>query len=264
MFGVTFIETLRRHWWQIVWWGSGIAVLGFYTTSIIQDVDMLKQYAEMVKNIKPGLLQIFGIKDAAALTTPEGFISFAFFSYSLLVLAVFGVMAGLNITSNDEETGIMDMVLSMPVSRWSIIVEKFAAYVVIAAGIIAVSYAGLMMGISSSTLELNTARITDSTINMLPSILLVMAVTLFTGTLARRRSTAIAISAVFVVASYFINSLGSAASGTLADSLRFVSFFNYYDNSGVMTNGLNIANIAILLVVTMFLVAGSLWFYRRR
>jgi putative exporter of polyketide antibiotics len=69
---------------------------------------------------------------------------------------------------------------------------------------------------------------------------------------------------VFVVGSYFVDFLGGAASGSLADALRALSFFSYYDATTVMQTGLNWGSVALLLGVTAALVAGALWFFQRR
>ena len=79
----------------------------------------------------PLLLQAFGMTDAAQLATPAGFLDFGFFSYMMLVLAAYAVIAGLSVTANEEDRGIMDVLLSLPIPRWRLVVERFLAYALI-------------------------------------------------------------------------------------------------------------------------------------
>ncbi|MBL8156652.1 MAG: ABC transporter permease subunit [Anaerolineae bacterium] len=265
MRGATFSETLRRNWRGALYWAVGMFGYALYVTVIIQDVDMLQQYAELAKSFKPGILQLLGIgDDMTALATPEGFLGFAFFSWIVLFLAVYAILAGLNITANDEDNGILDVVLALPLPRWQIVLEKFAAYALLLAGIVAVTFLGLLVGGRFSALTLDMGRLFVTTLNVLPSLLLVMGFTAWVSVTVRRRSTAVAAASAFVAVSYLVNSLGGMASGTLADVLRGLSFFYYYDSSGVLQNGLAWGSIGLLFVVTIVLVGGTLWFFQRR
>lgn len=264
MAGVIFIETLRRSWRQIVYWGLGLAILGYYVMAVIPDIDALQQYAALLDSMPPFLLQMFGAEDITALTTPEGFVAFGYYTYSLLVLMVYTVLAGMSITANEEDAGILDVLLSLPVPRWRVIVERFAAYTLITIGIVAVGFIGLFAGSQATALEIDTGRLLVGSINLLPPVLLLIAFAACMATVARRRSLAVMVTTVFIVASYFIDFLGNAASHALTDTLSHFSFFTYFDSQGVMVNGLNPANVALLLIVTAGLLAAALWFFERR
>lgn len=264
MTGTIFMDALRRGWRGALMWGIGIGLLGFYIFAVIQDADMLTQYADVVGSMPPVIMQMFGLENAAALATPEGFVSFGFFGYALLILAVYAVMAGLNITANEEDEGILDMVLSLPVARSRIVLEKFLAYTLLAVIVIFIGFLGLWIGSLTSPLEISMGRMLESSINVIPGTLLMIALTAFVATLVRRKTTAIGIAATIIVASYFIDFIGKAVSNQLADIVRAFSFFTYYDNQAVMQNGLNIGNVLLLLVVTVVLVIGALWAFERR
>ncbi len=264
MSGVIFTHTLRQNWKQILYWGIGMGLLGYYLVIIIPTVDALKQYADLLATMPPAILQLIGAEDMAALATPEGFISSGFFSRLLLILSVFAVTAGLNITASEEDEGIMDVLLSLPVARWRVIIEKFVAYTLISLVIVLLGLIGLLLGLGSSEMQVQTSKLVESSFNVLPSLLLLIAVALFMGTVIRRRSTATALTVAFIVGSFFIDFLGVSASGTVAENLRALSFFSYYDSQSVMLYGLSWSNVLILLGVTALLVAGSVVAFNRR
>lgn len=263
--GVIFIHTLRRNWRQIIYWGVGIALLGMYILMVVPDVDMLQQYADLMEAMPPLFVQAFGIDDAAEIATPEGFIAFSYFSYIMLVMAAYGVMAGMNVTANEEDRGIMDVLLSTPVVRWRVVLEKLLAYLVIITGIIGVSFLGLWLGtVITPALGLDVGKLLAGSFNLLPATFTVLAFTVLVGALMRSRSVALALAAIFVVAAYFIDFIGNAASETAAAALRVISFYSYYGGGDVMQTGLVWSNIAVLVAAGIVMTAAGVWFFQRR
>jgi ABC-2 type transport system permease protein len=265
MTGAVFSETLRRDWGHILWWGLGIGALGLSVALIIPNADMLKDFARVLQGMPSSMLEMFGGEDAASAATPTGFLNLIFFSYALLITAAYAVLAGLNITANEEDGKIMDVLLSLPVPRWRLVLEKFLAYTVIIIGILLLTFAGLWAGLKSSpALFIDQGRLMVATVNLLPSTLLVLAMTVLLTSLMRRKNAAAAVATVAIVGSYFIDSIGRQASASLAHALRFISFYTYYDSTSVIRNGLNWGNVLILAAATVVLMAGGMWLFQRR
>lgn len=263
MAGAVFKETLRQHWQQILWWGLGLAVLGVYTLLIIPDVDMLEQYAGFLSTMPEAFMQLLGLSSAAALATPAGFIALIF-GFLLLILVFWAVLSGLNVTANEEDEGIMDMLLSLPIPRWRIVLEKFLAFTLLGVVIILVGCLGFLGGLQFSTMEVDRGRLLEVAFGMLPSLLFVVALTVFFSTVMRRKGTAVSIITTLIGASYVLNFLAEAASDSIFYTLRFVSLFNYYKSESVMLDGTNWGHVAVLLVATVVLLAASLWAFERR
>ncbi len=263
MNGVVFWETLRRGWRGMIYWGLGFGVYGLVIMMVVQDSNMLKQYGEISKALPPALLQLFG-GDATSLATPEGFLAYGYFGYLLLIFAVYAILSGLNITANDEDAGIMDVVLSLPLPRWRVVLEKFLAYGLMIIGIVAISYLGLLIGTRFSALQVDGSRLLQATVNIIPASLLILGFTALAGAVFRSKGTATGVAAFFVVGSYVLNFLGVAASGTLLDKVKGLSFFNYYDHQGVILHGLSVGNVILLLVLTVVCAGIAVWSFQRR
>lgn len=265
MNGAIFIETLKRNWRQILYWGIGLGMLGFYVVSIVQDVDVLKQYQDIIANkLPPALMQAIGISDVAALATPEGFIAFGFLTYALILMLVYAVLAGMNISANEEDEGIMDILLTQPVPRWRVITEKFAAYGLMSALVVFVSYLGLFAGTLVSSMDIAMDRLLLTSIPLLLGIWFVIAVTGAAGTFFRRKSKATMAVVSFIALSYFLNFIGNAASSSVAGAFKVLSFFQYADAQGVVQHGLTYTSLAILAVATVALFGLSVWLFERR
>lgn len=248
MTGIFFFETLRRHWRGMVIWGIGLGFLAWVQMIVLPSVDALEQIAEIFETLPPFLLQAFGGGDVEFLGTPEGYLASQFFSIALLTMAIYAVVVGLNVTSADEERGILDSVLSLPIPRWRLIVERTLAYSVSTLGVVALTYGGLWLGVqmTPALASLDMERVLMATINIVPGALFALGVTVLIGAAIRRRSTALAIAVGFVIASYFLDTLALAATGTALADARGLSFFRYYDGVEVMRTGLIALNMIIL------------------
>lgn len=265
MTGSIFSETLRRNWRQILWWGLGIGFLGLAIALIVPSSDMLKDFARALQTMPPSMLAMFGGEDAVSAATPEGFLNLIFFSYALLILAGYAVMAGLNVTANEEDGKIMDVLLSLPVPRWRLVLEKLLAYAVIVVGIVLLTFAGLWLGLQMTpTLAIDQGRLLETTMNLLPSTLLMLALTVLLTSLMRSKNAAAAIATIVIVGSYFVDSIGRQASASFANGLRLLSFYSYYDSTTVIRHGLNWSNVLVLAAVTAVLAAGGMWLFQRR
>jgi hypothetical protein len=89
MRGSIFIETMRRNWRQILYWGLGMASLGLMIASIVPDVDALQQFVELMATLPPALLSMLGSNDMAFMATADGFIGTTLFGRAVFVFIAF-------------------------------------------------------------------------------------------------------------------------------------------------------------------------------
>ena len=266
MIGAVFTEMFRRHWKGMMWWGLSIASLAFLDVIIVPSVDALEQMAAMMEALPPFLMQAFGAGDISYLATPEGYLAVQYFSFMLLIFAIYAVMLGLNVTANDEERGTMDVFLSLPIVRWRLALEKLVAFSLLVTGVIVLSFVGMWLGIliTPALATVDMGKILAATLGMIPGSLVILAFTFLVSVILRRRGQAIALASVFIVASYFIDTLGRAAPDTILAPLRALSLFAYYDGSGVMQYGVSWVNVAVMIAAAIVLTIGGIWFFQRR
>ena len=263
MTGSIFIETLRRNWRQGVYWGLVLFIFGWMILAIIPNVDALNQFSELVETM-PFIIQAFGGSDIEQMATPEGFLNLEYFGFTVLLLSAFAVMAGLNVTSNEEDEGTLDIVLSLPVTRWRVIVERFLAFVIIAIIAVVIGYIGLWLGSSTSSVDINLSGIASANFHLLATVILTIGITVFVTAVIRRRAIAMGVVAIIIIFSYFINVLGLAAPGSILESVRNLSYFRYYDSQSALFQGILIPNITLLLGLTLVLVIGAIIMFNRR
>ena len=65
----------------------------------------------------------------------------------------------------------------------------------------------------------------------------VMAVTMFIAVIVRRRQVALGLITAFVIVSYMLQTIGTAAEDTVAESVGSVSFLTYYNAGDILSQG---------------------------
>lgn len=244
-----FAEALRGGWKTMLYWGVGMAFYSLVITMAVLDDQTLQQMLSLVNSLPSFLMQGFmGSADIAFMTTPNGYFAAKYFSIAMLIFSAYTVMAGMAVTANDEDAGIMDSFLSLPVQRWSIILGRGLAFALMQLGVIVLAFGGVAIGaLFVPHVSYDLAGIAAGMLNMLPSLLFVLLLTILLGTVFRRRSVAMGAAAAFVVFSYLIDFVTRGAPTSAIAPLGWLSFFHYYDGVGMMQFGADFAHIGLLL-----------------
>lgn len=146
MNGIVFRDTVRSNLRTTLYWSIGMGILGFYIVVIASSSEILEGYANLMASLPPAMLSIIGISDVTLFTSVEGFVGGVLANYGMLFFAVYAVMAGLNITTNEEDDGILDVLLSLPISRSQVIIEKVLALAVLSFLLVGVSALSPVIG----------------------------------------------------------------------------------------------------------------------
>lgn len=268
MNGKIFIEQLKQSWRQALYWGVGVGFLTFFMSIVVEDPQVLEGYSNLIEAFPPAILSAFGVSDAVLLTTPEGFIVLAGFTYGSIILSVFGVLAGLNIINTDEDSGMMNIILALPTPRWQVIVERFLAYVVIVFVVVMFLFGGIVLGTLIFNLDIDLMLMFMGAINLMPMILSIIAMTALISALFSNKIIVTGLSAAFVLVSYVIYTVMGAVNVDevpVAGLVGMLSIYNYVDSEGIIINqGMSMGNISILLLVTILAIGISVYAFENR
>ena len=264
MSGVIFLNTLRHTWLQMVYWGAGLGLMALFTAAMVPFFDSM-QMVELLQGLPPILLAAAGLDaDLKVLATPEGIITVSFFGKFALIFAAYPVVMGMRVSANDEDSGVMEVVLTLPLPRWQVITERFLAYSLTIVGVGALVYAGLWLGVALVDVQLDMARMAAVVFNAVPVLIFVLAFTALMAALLRRRQRALAVTTAFVVASFMLDTVAGIAGEGLSQTLRAISFFSYYDPGGIVQHGLNQGKTLFISALAALLALGAVWAFRRR
>jgi ABC-2 type transport system permease protein len=268
MNGVVFAETLRRGWRTALYWGIGLAFYALYILLVFGgDESARAQMADIMATKMPGFLgQMFGIPDDVGfLMSTAGFLSFAYFTYASLMLSVWAVLAGLGVTSNDEESGVMNMLLALPIPRWRVVVERIAGNIVLLIGIAACSFVGLLISIQAiNVTDVEVGGLVSGLFGMVLVVSVVVAVTELLSVIVKRRGKAAALAGGFVAVSFLLNTLGNAAQSSLGDGLRNISVFYHFDSAEILQHGLALGSVTTLVVALAVVTWSAVQLFQKR
>jgi beta-exotoxin I transport system permease protein len=257
-----FGKTIRDLRWPTFWVAVALAAIAGYFTLLYPTYSKSFDLQSLLDSMPPAMKALIG-GQFADVSTVNGFLNIELFPLILpAVLAGYATAMGTGITAGEESRGTIDVLLSYPIERWRMIVEKAAAVVLSLAVIAAAMWAGAVGGAvgSSSTIQAPyvAAGLFLATLLALDFGALGLLIAAATG----RRSAAIGITVALLVVMYFMNALAP-----IIDSLNAVkqlSLFYWYLEGDPLRSGLVGGDAVVLAVVALMLFALSLVAFERR
>jgi ABC-2 type transport system permease protein len=263
MRGVVFFETFRRGLRPALIWAVMIGLLGILVIFMVQDSEALAEYARVFESMPAFVVNMVGGAEAKFMATPEGFLAVGYFGRVILFMAAFGVVAGMNITANEEDSGILDTLLSVPIPRWRVVVEKALAYSALTALVLLSNHLILWVAtLISPVFETTFGALLAANLSMFPIVVAIMAMTALLGVVLRRRGAALGVASGVVVLTYFVDVIGQSTQN--GEALRAFSFFRYVNTGEALRDGLALGNVVGLLAVAVILTAGAVALFQRR
>ncbi len=259
--GIIFWRALRDSRRGIIGWGALLGGTALLYISIFPQIEgLLETLGPFLEN--PLIRSLIG--DVGQYTTLGGYMGMKFLTVAPVMLFVYAVVVALGIVAGEEERGTLDVLLSTPAPRWQIIVEKFAALTVALLLILALLLAGMVLGALLLPPGLVTFEaLLEAALNILPVTLFVAALALLLSTVLRSRNTAGAVTGAIVAAAYFMTTLGDMAGGVVGD-IKYLSFYQYYGGTSVMTSGIQWGGFFGLLAGAAILLGLSIYAFQRR
>ncbi len=261
MNGTIFLKTLYDERKRVLVWGLFIAVMGGMTVMLYPTIKSVGGFEDIIKALPPAIKAMAG--DVEDFDTLEGWLATKFFAFGPIMLAVYAVQFGAASVAGEERRGTMDLLMSVPISRRRVIVEKFAALIVSLLVISIIGFMGIVLtiAITPEAADASLGNIFAAMLNLLPIALTFGATTfLFSATLSSRRSSG-QIVAGMVGAFYILNLLGRMSSSV--EPLRIVNPFYYY-GSRTLFDGMNWGNVGVLLLLSALLMAATVYSFTQR
>lgn len=260
-----FKDTLHTGVRDVLLWGIGLGLMGMLMTAMVPAFESANIIGFLEEMPAP-LLAIAGLgEDVQALATPEGIIAAGFFAKFVLIFVVYPVVMGLRITANDEANGSLNILLSLPLPRRRLILEKFAAYTLNIIAVVTLATLGLLGGTVFNALEVNHGLLIVMAASLVPMLVFVLALTAFFGAWLSQKRLVVGVVTGIIGASFMLYTIATMVSGAWVDVPAALSFFTYYDAQAILSNGgFMPLHIAALLIGTALLLGASLQAFPRR
>jgi ABC-2 type transport system permease protein len=213
-----------------------------------------------VHDLPAGVKAVIGNADYG---TAAGFLSGELFSLMVpLLMLVAAVGLGARAIAGEEESGTIDLLLSLPLTRRRVLGEKALAAVVDTALLGVALLGALLLASAAAGMDLGVARMAGAA---LASVLVSWpfgALALLVGCATGRRSPAIAAAVAVAVIAYLLHALAP-----LVDALEgwdVLSPFSWYAGDEVLTQGVTVVHVVLPIAVAVVLGAAAAVVLERR
>ncbi len=249
-------KTLRDQKWQIV--GFGIAF--FVMAALI--VYIWPSYRVTVASIQlPEAIQALLGSDLAYSTAP-GFVSAEYFSWIPILLIVYTIIQGTGAIAGEEGSGTIDLLMSQPLTRAGMTIQKTVAICAGSAAIAGFGFLGFLLSVPFVDIDLSLKGAFLASANMLPMALLYYALSLWFGSVLPNRTYAAGAAIALATAGYFVNTIASAVPNL--SGLKYASPFYYYGAGLPLVDGLDWPHVGLLLAIGALFVALTIRSFSRR
>ena len=250
-----YTRTLRDNRRVLLAWTAATAALATMYSAFYPQIS-----ADSMAGV-PEAMRGFGLDDASS---AAGYLQGPVFGLLVPLLVTFyGAATGARMTSGDEETGYLDLLLAHPIGRTRLVFQRFAALVTGALGIAVVVLLALLAirgaaglgGIGIGQLAAQCLQVA------LLGITFGAVATALGAVTGRSRAVVFGTTAGLGVLTYALNGFALQLG---ADRLRFLTPYHYYIGAEPLKNGLALADTGVLLAVTAILIGAGVWRFGRR
>ena len=241
-------HTLRRKRGQIIGWAIGLALYGLLMASMFDSIVGIEGFADLMAAYPEDLAAFFG--GLTAITTPKGYLDIYYFEYMPVIIGVFAVSVGAGLLVSDEERGILDLIMSHPVSRTALFWGRVLGFLVATLLILFVSWLSWVLPAQGTGMEL-------AWIEFLRPFLPLFAQLVLFGTMA----LAGMLTGGLLIGNYLLMGL-SNLNGDLKAFVEYTPL--YYYQGGNAIDGLDWVWLGGVAGVSLVFVLLAWWRFQRR
>lgn len=256
-----FLKTLRDLRGQVLGWGTGVGLLGLLVVSLYPAFkDQMGAWAGLMASYPEAFTAFFG--DMTMMGEWSGWLNVEFFSWTPPILAIFAVATGAGLVAGEEERGTLDLLLSHPIRRWRVVMEKYGAFCLAIALICLLAALFLVVGAVLARETGDLGRLLVAMLDIIPITLASGTFALLTSVVLRSRRLAITMAVVLVIGSWFVDSLGKMVD--VLEPLRPFTLYHYFNGGTILRGAGEWSNVFVLLGLCLLFLAGSLFAFQHR
>ncbi len=261
MLGSVFTKNVRDGHRALLLWSLGVLLMVFiyaaFWPSASTNADQLRQYIEKLPEL---IRNMVGNADYG---TPVGYVQTEIFSFMMpILLLVYAIGAGARAIAGEEEVGTLDLLLSTPISRRRVLLDKVWAMMAGTLALATVVWLSLVVLGPLYDLHVPLSGLTAATLNLFLLGTAFGMLALLAGVVSGSRGAAIGASSGLAVGMFVLNTL--APSVDALRPVRFLSAFHYYSGHAPLTSGFGVGDVLVLgSAAVVFLVAALVAFQRR-
>jgi ABC-2 type transport system permease protein len=256
-----YLKTLRDAKRSILYYSIGSIILGLYVTLFYPTIRDATGFAEFLEQLPETLKSIIG--DAETYTTAEGFLNAEVFTFmGPMVFGIFAIMAGTAAIAGEEESHTLDQLLSNPISRRSVVLQKVGSLMTSLAVLSIALWVGLIAGSKIAGFDLSITGTTQAIITLYLLGITLGLIALAVGASTGRKGLAAGVAAGVGVVGFLLDTFLAVVE--VLDPARFISVFYYFNSNDVIINGINAVHFLTLVAIAVIAVIVGIWRFERR
>lgn len=257
-----FLKGLRDQLRPLVLWGAGavfyVAVLIAIYPSIRKSAGAINEY---VQNMPEAVRAAF--MGSSDFTTPVGYVNVELLSWlAPVVLIAFAVVVAGRSLAGEEESGTLSLVLTHAVGRRRLVLQKYAALVIVVFALGAVFWASLTVATAIAGTPVGAGELALAFLKLTLLGLALGSVTFAVGGGTGRRQYGIAAGAGVGAAMYLLNTL--AVMDDSVRPFRYLSLFYHAGGAAPLGKGLDVVGLAALVATSLVMLVAALLLFERR
>ena len=257
-----FVEikhSLRRFRGQILGWGLGLALYSLLMVSIYSDISKINM--DVILEYYPTEMLAFFGDSFQAFTSPWGYMDLYFFNYMTMIIGVFAVGLSAKLLVKDEEDGILDLLISYPLSRTGMFWGRILGYLSALILILGISWLGWVIPADGAGMDLTLIEFARPFIPLLGILLLFGMFALFLSMILPSARLASMVAGGLLIANYLIIGLAN-----MNDNLQKIVEYTplHYYQGGKAVSGLNGDWLLGIFSAALVFVLLAWWRFERR
>ncbi len=249
------LKTVRDLRGGFLWWSVGLVGMVALMVSVYPTVRSNPALNRLVQQYPDALKAFIGFGGEVDYLSPAGYLGSELFSFMVpLLLLVAAIGAGARAVAGEEEAGTLELLLSCPVSRRRVVLEKLAALAIEVVGLGVVLLVSLWVGGRAVSMDVSFAHLAAATAAAVLLALAYGALAVLVGAATGRRALTAGVVAAAAVAAYLVASLASLVD--VLEPAKLASPFYQYSAGDPLRNGLAAGHTVLLAAIGVF--AGAL------
>lgn len=264
MIRALFFRNLRHHLRLLLALSVGAILFELLLVWTVAQIDQGPGLAELLQSFVPAQLRAL-FESQFGMASFSGGVAFGFQHPLILVLVIAFCVTAATVPAAERESGLLDVLLSHPVSRTHYALSTLGLVVAGAVVLPLAVLAGAVMGLAAveTPSELPWTRYLPSAAGLSTLLLAIGGYSALIAAGCRRRGPAVSWAVGITAVAYWIDVM--AALWSPLQRLRWLSPFDYFDPIGAAVNRqMPVLHVGLLLAVAAVTMAGAVLRFRRQ
>ena len=256
------IHSLKIQRKSFIFWTIGIVGLVILYMAIYPSIkESAEALNEYMQKLPEAFKQAFiGTEDY---TSAIGYLSSEVYTQMLPILFLFySIGTGSSAIAGEEDKGTLDIIISTPIRRSRVILEKFFSLVFGLLFLCVIVVVSLYIGTTVMDMNIALGNLIAITFSLFLLALNFGSLALLIGSLTGNKGVAIGLTTAVAILAFFVNALAPIAD-FLEGFQKFSPFYHYSANNP-LRNGLDLGSVIFFICITVFLLILSIAVFEKR